>query len=308
MTHGSDSRLVHHAFLYESRDAFVASIAPFIREGIDSGDTVFAATKPANIEALREELGSDGARVEFHDAAEWHTRPYERLQGFKRLVAAVPQGRGLRALGEPVWEGSPAVVRQLARYESIFNLALADADVRFVCLYDSAALPDAILRYALSTHPEQVVSGRSTPCPDFVAPESFVPGRPPAPPSTASRLPPELADLRRLVAEHALDAGIAHERAEDFVVAANEIATNAIRHGRPPIRGFVWVDADEVVCQITDAGSGIANPLTGWLPPSEGAIGGWGLPIARQFSDALEVTQSEAGNTVSLYLSRRPDG
>ena len=277
-----------------------------MRAGLEAGDPVFAATTPANIEALREELGKEGAGVELHDSAEWCTRPYERLQAFRRLAADVPPGRLLRALGEPVWTGSPAVLRQWARYESIINLALANAEMRFICLYDSGSLPDRILEYAVTTHPEQVVNGSSERCPGFVAPKQFVAGDAPVPPPTASRLPHELAELRRLVAEHALDAGIAYERVEDFVVAANEIATNAIRHGRPPINGHIWVQSDEIVCQVSDAGSGISDPLAGWLPPPPGAIGGWGLPIARQFCDALEIAPIQTGSTVTLSLSRVP--
>jgi anti-sigma regulatory factor (Ser/Thr protein kinase) len=205
-------------------------------------------------------------------------------------------------MGEPVWSGSSAVVRQWARYESIINLALADAPMRFICLYDSAALPDEILKYACATHPERVEHGGHVPCAGFVAPEEFLPGSPCEPPERASQLPLESTPFRQLLAERARDAGVPELRIAELVLAANEIATNALTHGRPPFSAQVWREGGELVCQIADSGNGLAEPLAGWVPPPDGAIGGWGLPIARQLCDALEVVPSEAGTTVSLHL------
>ena len=153
---------MHQAFIYGSPEEFVAGMAPFVREGLERGDTVFAAAHRPNVEALREELGKESELVRLHDTTEWCVQPYERLQAFLSLVDELPEGTTLRAMGEPVWVGSDAVLRQWGRYESIINLALADAPMRFICLYDGAALADDILAYATHTHPEQVESGGDT--------------------------------------------------------------------------------------------------------------------------------------------------
>jgi hypothetical protein len=71
------------------------------RNGLECGDTVFAATKPSNVEALSEELADERQLVEFHDTSEWKTRPYDRLQAFKRLVDELQPGGVLGAMGEP---------------------------------------------------------------------------------------------------------------------------------------------------------------------------------------------------------------
>lgn len=295
--------LAHQAFVYGSSEEFVAEMAPFIREGLDRGDAVFAAAKPANVTALREELGADAARAVLVDATRWCTRPYERLQAFRRMVDELPPGRSLRALGEPVWEGSDAVVRQWARYESIINLALADAPMRFICLYDGAGLPQPILDYAGRTHPEQITgAGSVAPCEHFVAPHAFVPGQPATPPASPAELPLRGSGLRRALAEHARAAGMRPERADDFVLAANEVATNALIHGRPPVAVQVWHDGCELVCQVSDGGPGIEDPLAGWLPPTR-KTGGWGLAIARQVCDAVDVAAGPAGSAVSLHMS-----
>jgi anti-sigma regulatory factor (Ser/Thr protein kinase) len=286
-------------------------MAPFIVDGLEQGDRIFAATKRSNIDALRDALGKDAALVDFHDTTVWQTRPYARLQAFKLLVNELPGGGTLRAMGEPVWSGSDAVLRQWARYESIINLALARAPMRFICLYDSTDLPDQVLDYAVHTHPERLEAGSTIPCPAFVPPEDFIPGAPSTPPRTSRGLPLQGHAFRRRVAEQALDAGLPRESVEDFVLAANEVATNALLHGRPPIRANMWLEDTELVCQVADAGPGIADPLAGWMPPAAPANGGWGLAIARQLCDAVEITRNQPGTTVSLHLSlpaHRPAG
>ncbi len=296
--------LSHQAFLYGSPDDFVASMAPFARAGLERGDTVFAATRQPNVDALREELGSDADRMRLEDTGEWMTRPYERLQAFNRMVADLSPGGGLSAMGEPVWDGSPAVVRQWARYESIVNLALARAPMSFVCLYDSSSLPDEILGYAVATHPERVEAGGApVPCPHFVAPERFVAGPQPAPPADAVDLALDVPTLRRLLTDYGRELAVPNERVEDLVLAASEVAANALRHGGDEARATVWSEDDEIVCQVSDGGDWAPHPLAGWLPPAQGAVSGWGLPIARQLCDAVDIVAGESGTTVSLHFS-----
>ncbi len=297
------SSLVHQAFLYGSRDAFVAELAPFVRAGLARGDVVFAAGKRPNVEALREELGDDAERVQLEDTTVWKTEPYERLQAFRRLVDELPAGTGLCALGEPVWAGSPAVVRQWACYESIINLALAAAPMRFVCLYDSASLPDQILSYAVHTHPEQLQAGATVACEQFAPPSRFLSGHAPMPARDARELPLDGHEFRQAVSEQALAAGAERERTEKFMLAANELLTNALRHGRPPVRAHLWIEDKELVCRVADGGLGPEDPLAGWLPPTDSAEGGWGLPMARQLSDSLEILTSGSETAVAVYLS-----
>ena len=63
MSISTSSNLVHQAFLYGSQEEFVAAMSPFVRDGLELGDTVFAATKRSNIDALREDLAGDGDLV-----------------------------------------------------------------------------------------------------------------------------------------------------------------------------------------------------------------------------------------------------
>lgn len=51
----------------------------------------------------------------------------------------------------------------------------------------------------------------------------------------------QLAMLRRSVAKHAADAGLQDGRRQDFVLAVDEVVTNAVRHGGGHGRLEVWV-------------------------------------------------------------------
>ena len=261
-------QLDHQAFLYGSTDHFVAELAPLLRAGFERGDVAFVASKRENLAALSEELGEDAERVRLEDTTAWEVEPFGRLRAFRELIDSLPAGAGLTALGEPVWRGSPAVLRQWAHYESIINLALADAPTRFVCLYDGSALPDDILSHAVHTHPSRVEGGATVTCTQYAPPERFLPSGAPSPPTDASELPLSAHEFRAAVIDESLAAGAERARAEDFVVATNEVLTNALCYGEAPVRARLWTTPAELVCRIVDDGPGLDAPLAGWLAPS----------------------------------------
>ncbi len=303
-------RLAHQAFLYDGAEQFAEAMAPLVRAGVDRGDKVLVAAKRASTEALREELGGDGEGVELHDTLEWHPRPVHRLMAVQRTLAALPPDSQLLALGEPVWTGSAATRREWARYESTINVALADAPLRFICLYDRSELPASILGHGLGTHPEVVEGSVACPCATFEPPAEFVReldagGR--------AELGQDHYDIpfsgdhhafRGLLAGLALECGISADRAEELVLAANEIVTNSVIHGAPPIIARCWVADGDFVCEVSDGGPGVANPFAGWTLPEPGAPGGWGLAVARRICDALEVAGDGGdGGRVRLYVA-----
>jgi serine/threonine-protein kinase RsbW len=112
----------------------------------------------------------------------------------------------------------------------------------------------------------------------------------------------DLGRIRRLVRMAALDAGLAHEKAEALVIAVNEITTNALVHGRPPALVRVWTGTEEVVCEVRDEGPGIDDASAGHVPPSPQAIGERGLWLARVLSDALEIGR-DGESAVSLRMA-----
>lgn len=300
--------LAHQAFLYDGPDEFAEAMAPLVRDGLERGEKVLVAAKRASGEALLAELGKDSAGVELHDTLEWHPRPVHRLMAVQRTIAELRPGRRLLALGEPIWSGSEAMRREWARYESTINVALADAPLRFVCLYDRSELPDAILAHGRETHSEIVEGSVACPCATFEDPATFVSGLDAGGAAMAGHDHYDIPfngdhhAFRGLLAGLALECGLDADRAEELVLAANEIVTNSVLHGEPPIAARCWIADGDFVCEVSDGGVGVPDPFAGWTLPPPGARGGWGLALARRICDALEVADRAQGSRVRLYV------
>lgn len=113
---------------------------------------------------------------------------------------------------------------------------------------------------------------------------------------------PTSRQVRRLIASTALEAGLPGARANELALAANEVATNAIVHGRSPATLRLWIAAGEIVCEVADAGTGIKDVLAGQLTPAPDGPGGRGLWLARLLCDAVEI-RNGVGCTVSLHAT-----
>jgi serine/threonine-protein kinase RsbW len=85
------------------------------------------------------------------------------------------------------------------------------------------------------------------------------------------------------------------------VVAVNELLTNAVRHGGGTGRVVLRHTDGSVVCEVSDTGEGL---ITGWVPhgvkPAADQPGGWGLWLAEELTDTLEVVTGPGGTTVRV--------
>jgi anti-sigma regulatory factor (Ser/Thr protein kinase) len=110
-----------------------------------------------------------------------------------------------------------------------------------------------------------------------------------------------LSEIRALVAEHARLAGISELRAGDLVLATHEVATNSVRHagGEGVLR--VWHDGRTVICEIRDHGH-LDQPLAGRARPALDQSGGWGLWLANQLCDLVQLRSLPDGNVVRLHV------
>jgi serine/threonine-protein kinase RsbW len=111
----------------------------------------------------------------------------------------------------------------------------------------------------------------------------------------------QVTELRHSVAACVRAAGLRDERLDDFVLAVNELITNAVRHGGG--RGWLrlWSEAGLVRCEVSDHGPGIsAQSLDNRSRPAPETAGGWGLWLARELTDAMDVETGPAGTTVRI--------
>src|SRR4051812_19944855 len=154
---GPPRMLEHRVLVYRSSDEFLATVVPFLREGIERSDAVMVVTTPRCVNSTRESLGGDGKHLRFEDAAEWYSSPRETLRRYREFIdESIEAGsKWVRIVGEPVWaDRSRAEIREWTRYESIINLTLASAPATIMCPYNATSVPASILRDAGCTHPE----------------------------------------------------------------------------------------------------------------------------------------------------------
>ncbi|MEV1285692.1 ATP-binding protein [Micromonospora sp. NPDC049679] len=112
---------------------------------------------------------------------------------------------------------------------------------------------------------------------------------------------PQVTQLRHMVAAAATTAGVTGQRLEDFVLAVNELITNAVRHGGGQGWLRLWREADSVVCEVSDTGHGMGvERLTNRERPAANTAGGWGLWLAGQVTDSMVMESGPAGTTVRI--------
>ena len=110
-----------------------------------------------------------------------------------------------------------------------------------------------------------------------------------------------LPGIRAIVAEHAREAGVSGQRTGDLVLATHEVASNSVRHGGGEGMLRVWHDDGTVICEVRDRGR-LDQPLAGRARPALDAESGWGLWLANQLCDLVQMRTLPDGNVVRLHL------
>jgi anti-sigma regulatory factor (Ser/Thr protein kinase) len=299
--------LHHDAFVYASDDEFVERMVPFVQSGLEEGEAVVAVTTLRNGAVLREALGHDSEGVTFKDRDEWYVRPAQVIAGYDKtlrdcLRAGAP---AVRVVGEVQFGTTPREWEEWTAYEAILNRAFAHRPAWIVCPYDARALPDSVIHQAAHTHPRVMtdVSRRSD---LYEEPADLVRALTPEygqlPGLRPVILPGDGHGFRLQLARELTADGVPEARATAMVMAAGEVVVNAERHGRGAREMRVGRVDDRFVCEITDHGPGLDDPLAGYLPPGPEQAGGAGLWVARQLTSRLELLSSADGLTVRLWV------
>lgn len=302
--------LVHQALIYGSEQEFMDVALPFVEQGVASGEPTLVAVGEWNVENLRAALGDAPPGLTLASVERWYDTSARTRERLGRWVAERADRGRVRVMGEPPWAvGHPAQVRDWARHESVLNLAFSEYPVTFVCPYDARVMPEDILGHARSTHPEIVDSAGVTRSGGYEEPVEFcrrldsAVDRPAGEPFAELRFGlADLPEVRRAVGAIATEAGLARSRADELVLAVNEVATNAVVHGGPPATLRFWHGDDEIVFEVSDGGDGIRDALAGQLAPPTAERGGRGLWLTRLLCDAVEI-RNGTGCTVSLHAT-----
>jgi anti-sigma regulatory factor (Ser/Thr protein kinase) len=302
----------HEALFYAGEDEFLASTVPFIVDGLERDEPVLVVVDAPKIDALRNALGGAADDVQFADMADIGRNPARIIPAWRDFVNANGAGtRRLRGIGEPMSrDRSDAAITECHHHESLLNLAFADTGAWWLlCPYDTAGLPAEVVAEAYRTHPFLFEQGRHRSSPWARDPSGL--GTPlqdplPDPPANTRELAFDakgLTAVRTLVHDLGAKARLGATRIADLVLAANEVATNSIRHGggRGTLR--VWLDDRAVVCDVRDAGR-LHDPMVGRRRPRPDQIGGRGLWLVNQLCELVQIRSSTAGTTVRLHVER----
>ena len=68
------------------------------------------------------------------------------------------------------------------------------------------------------------------------------------------------------------------------------------------LRSATGTDGGYLVCQIDDAGAGLADPLAGYRPPGTEQRAGRGLWLARQVVDLMQIAPGHRGTSVRFQV------
>ncbi len=316
----SDHRAVadfrHEAILYRGESQFLERVVPFVRDGLAAGEPTLVMVNRQKIHALREIIGADGdALLQYRDMELVGANPGRIIPAWNAFsVAAEHRGAiGMRGVGEPIWPGRAAA--QLAEchwHEALINRAFAGLQgFWLICPYDIAALDPNVVIEARYTHPVVTDGMTVDPYPaeaarrEFVVPTAPLASPLPHPDGVVTEVPFDAGTLdkvRAMVAARGAQAGLLPSRLDDLILAVSEVATNSIMHGGGRGLARLWVDGDDVVCEVSDRGV-IRDPLVDRQSPGTNPSEPRGLWTANQLCDLVQVRSSRGtGSVVRLHV------
>lgn len=297
------SPMRHSAFVYESDDEYVTRSVAFLREGLELGEGAIVGNTRDGLAKMRDALGADANQVAFLDVSSIYTRPARTIAAY---YGAFSDGLRSAPTVRAVAEMQVGPVNDWPRwmaYEAASNLAYSHLPVWALCTYDANGLPDPVLDAVWQTHP-RVLSENWQESDHYEDPRQLVRKLTPEPQPLIDLRPFEATDdlerFRERLARELVAAKVPEARTLDMLVAATEIAANAVIHGGGIAQVRTGRAEGRFVCEVVDQGPGFDDPVAGYLAPRLGV--GTGLWVARQLAWRLEFFHSRKGFTARLWL------
>jgi anti-sigma regulatory factor (Ser/Thr protein kinase) len=303
---------VHEALIYDSDEQLLEVAVPFLCEGAAAGEPTLVAVNPRQQGVLLAALGDVRGIIALDRSH--YSDPFSALQNNHRLAASLLRGGAhrIRIVGEVPgcpWPG-------WLRYEAAVNDLFAQLPVWAICGYDARTMPDDVLGDVERTHPYLAQPGGSVVhSRHYEQPAALFAASARADADPLEALTPDLV-LVDPAAETAAEAAamlaagtqLDGDSADALRLSVMQVVTNAILHGRPPVRMRAWASLDRVVVKVTDAGTGPADPYVGLLPadPDADPENANALHVVHQALSAVSLFAGAEGFTVRLVERCRP--
>jgi anti-sigma regulatory factor (Ser/Thr protein kinase) len=114
-----------------------------------------------------------------------------------------------------------------------------------------------------------------------------------------------LTVTRHALAAFAERAGLAGRGLQGFVLAADELLTNAVVHGGGTGRLRVWVAGQRLHCEVSDTGPGMPPDRRRSRLPAADQPCGRGIWLVRRLCDDLTIRTGRNGTTVRVSVPLR---
>lgn len=314
-----ESDFLHSALVIDSDQSVRQVLAPAVREALADADEVFMVVSEDTGRLVREELGAAAGPLEWADTSTFYQRlgfAYEACRGF--LAAAHNAGRRIRVFAEPEvagQSGDPGAVDRTAAYlpyEAMCNETYAGYGGEVTCVWDARRHSAMIMDNVRSVHSHEILAGGREPSPGYTRAREYLAGRD----EVALPLPVRvdwsaglmtvdgLPSLRRELRDWARQHGFAGSAVSDVLLAVNEVATNGVLHGQPPVEVYAWHHRDTLIVQVDDCGGTPIPAAAGYEPPVPDRDTSRGMWLARQLADVVQTHTAGDQTSVRLYFPR----
>jgi anti-sigma regulatory factor (Ser/Thr protein kinase) len=212
----------------------------------------------------------------------------------------------IRITGDVPHPGGGVPWEWWARYEAAVNELYDEFPMYGLCPYDTRTASPEVLEDVRRTHTHVVsADGHRLPSAAYQKSREFLATAvtPWADPIGASTPALELSDPSPARARDAIGvlqatAALDQEDLAGLLLSVSEAVSNAIMHGRPPVRLRAWAEPGRIVVTVTDGGLGPADPVAGLMPA--GGPGGLGLWLSHQLCAYVSLWRGPEGFSIRM--------
>ncbi|GAB3837065.1 anti-sigma factor RsbA family regulatory protein [Dactylosporangium cerinum] len=299
--------IFHEAAFYASDEEFLAVVLPFLQGGVAAGEPTVCIFGGHRQKLIRTALGA-GSGVVFVDGGAHYQRPAAAIRRHREMLAGYVGGGAtqIRITGDVPHPGVGVPWEWWARYEAAANEVYDEFPMYGLCPYDTRTAPLDVLDDVRRTHTHVVTAdGQRQRSATYHEPRDFLATAVTTRPDPVEARPPacELSDplpahARAAVADLERVAALGDDELNGLLLSVSEAVTNALTHGRPPVRVRAWAEPSRIVVAVTDGGPGPADPAAGLMPM--GGPGGLGLWMAHQLCSYVSLRRDPDGFTIRL--------